>query len=467
MDILDENGRLFGVVNIVDLLVVLVVIAVAVAGAALVLGGDSEPEPEPEPATAYATVDFGQQPSNVVAEINEGDSYSPSSDSTATITDVQVSPTGDQPHVTARVELTGPPSDDLLEYDGAPPRLGRDVTVATDLYSIDGHIETIGDEDALPSDSETLLLSATLSESETDAIAPGDAIQVAGRTSATIEDIVVYPDSEDRHNRVYLTVNASTYSQQDEQYIGQTPLRDGQTLTLPGDGYTVDGTIERVGSGIDTSTANVTIRDTLDATTAERIDAGDTVSVSDDTVATVESVTTYGTDNPDRKDVILGVAAHTVTLDNRPYFGKTHVQEGNSLTLNTEAYDVNGEIEEVGSLSPRGTEATRTVTLRQTEVHEDMASAIQPGMTERSGESELAEVTDVEDEPSVVLIQGQEGDLGVYDHPVERDVTITADLQVRETTAGVQYKGETIQQGSTVTLDLGTVTVRAEIVDIR
>lgn len=39
--ILDENGRLFGTINVVDGLVVLVVLAVVVAGVALVFGGDS------------------------------------------------------------------------------------------------------------------------------------------------------------------------------------------------------------------------------------------------------------------------------------------------------------------------------------------------------------------------------------------------------------------------------------------
>jgi len=73
MEILDEKGRLFGVVNVIDALAVLLVLAVVAAGAALVLG--SEPEPEPEFASTHATLDLGTQPDYIVAQLNEGDTY--------------------------------------------------------------------------------------------------------------------------------------------------------------------------------------------------------------------------------------------------------------------------------------------------------------------------------------------------------------------------------------------------------
>jgi hypothetical protein len=49
---------------------------------------------------------------------------------------------------------------------------------------------------------------------------------------------------------------------------------------------------------------------------------------------------------------------------------------------------------------------------------------------------------------------------------VDREVTFTADLQLRETPAGLAFKGEQIRQGSTVTLDLGTVVVEATVVSV-
>jgi hypothetical protein len=68
MPIIDEEGRLFGAVNIIDALVVLFVLAVVVAGVALVTGGGSS---DGTP-TRTVVVDVGQQPGYVVDAIQEG-----------------------------------------------------------------------------------------------------------------------------------------------------------------------------------------------------------------------------------------------------------------------------------------------------------------------------------------------------------------------------------------------------------
>lgn len=73
MEIIDNDGNLFGRVNVVDALVVLAVLAVTVAGAAFVFDdGGSGPE---QTATVNATLDLGTQPPFVVDAIDEGDSY--------------------------------------------------------------------------------------------------------------------------------------------------------------------------------------------------------------------------------------------------------------------------------------------------------------------------------------------------------------------------------------------------------
>ena len=54
VDLIDENGRLFGLVNIIDLLVVLLVVAMVVAGFALVSG--SGPDSDAEDVQRTTTV---------------------------------------------------------------------------------------------------------------------------------------------------------------------------------------------------------------------------------------------------------------------------------------------------------------------------------------------------------------------------------------------------------------------------
>ncbi len=68
MPIIDDKGRLFGTVNIIDALVVLFVLAVVVAGVALLTGGGSSDER----ATRTVVVDIGQQPNYVIDVIQEG-----------------------------------------------------------------------------------------------------------------------------------------------------------------------------------------------------------------------------------------------------------------------------------------------------------------------------------------------------------------------------------------------------------
>ncbi|WP_159904884.1 DUF4330 family protein [Salinirussus salinus] len=68
MPIIDDEGRLFGTVNIIDALVVLFVLAVVVAGVALLTGGGSSDETP----TRTVVVDVGQQPGYVIDAIEEG-----------------------------------------------------------------------------------------------------------------------------------------------------------------------------------------------------------------------------------------------------------------------------------------------------------------------------------------------------------------------------------------------------------
>ena len=80
------------------------------------------------------------------------------------------------------------------------------------------------------------------------------------------------------------------------------------------------------------------------------------------------------------------------------------------------------------------------MTFRLSGVREGLANSIQPGLTERSGEDTVVQVTSVNRRPSTILIRGDDGSLGVFDHPTNRDVTITARVQVRQTTDGIRIK---------------------------
>lgn len=363
MKLIDDEGNLFGVVNVIDALVILMMLAVGVAGIALVAAGGDEPD-EPDMETTYATLDLGTQPAYVVDAISEGDTYGPDDTSTLTITDVHVTPHGDDVGVTLRVELTGEEAGENVEYANAPLRLDRTLEIETDQYTVDGQIRAVGDNNTLDRTQETVVIHDTLDVETAESVTPGDEIRVAGRTIATIDDISTFGTRDANQRRVYVEATLDAHREGDTTRFGGVALKRGQPVTLDAPAYTLDGEIDRVGD------------DTLGETT------------------------------------------------------------------------------------------TQTVTLRMDEVHEDTADAIRPGLTEGTTSNPVATVSSVDVEPSLIITTGDDGTVNVVDHPRNRDVTITADLQVRETPTSVQFKGESLRSGSTVVLDLGTVTVEAEVVRV-
>ena len=470
VDIIDDEGRLFGAVNIIDALVVLLVLAVTVAGVALVFGQSDEPAPEPETETVYATLDLGTQSSTIATVINEGDTYNVTDSNLLTISDLYVTPNGDgRPRVLARVALTGQLSDQYegISYDGAPPRLGRALEIVTGEYRVDGRIRALGDAETISQDSATVVVSDRLSRSAAQAIAVGDAIRVAGRTTGTVEDLAVYATDDPNAHQVYAQLNVSATQRQGELRFGGSVLTNGASITLPGDEYTLSGTVERVGGGLDRATRNVLITNVIDATDAKQITPGDISSVAGYRTAAVERVTVYDTNNPDRKRVFMGLSLTTVQHTDRPQFGEMTVQRGNNVAVQTDAYRLVGQIQRTGALEQRGRVTTRTMTFRLAGVREGRANSIQPGLTERSGEDTIVQVTNVNRRPSTILIRGDDGSLGVFDHPTNRDVTITAQVQVRQTTDGVRVKGQPVRQGEQVTLDLGVTTIRPTVTGIQ
>ncbi len=362
---IDDDGNLFGVVNVVDALVVLVILAAVVAGAALVFSDDQAPEPETETATTHATLDMGTQPAYIVDAINEGDTYAPDDTSTVTVTDVHVTPRGDDIGVTLRVELRGERNGDAITYANAPPRLGRTIALETSRYEVSGQIRAVGDGDALESDDRRVIVRDTLDAETATAVTPGDEVRLGGRTVATVEDVATYATDDSQRTQVLVETTVTTHREDDQPRFGGVLLQRGQPLTLPADDYTIDGHIERVDG-----------------------------------------------------DLQLGETS------------------------------------------------TRQVTLRMTEVREDAAASIQPGMTEGPTDDPVAEIVDVETQPSLIIATGDDATVNVVDHPINRDVTITADIRVRETPTGVQFKGEPLRGGTSITLDLGTRIVVAEVVSV-
>lgn len=251
MDVLDEEGRLFGRVNVVDAMVVLVVLAVLVAGVALVVGGgddtdpNSELEPDLEGPTRYATLTYDVPLNSDAAELDTGGQLAATgSDDAYDVMDVHrsFSPDGDV-FVTTRVVYHG-------EFTAGGNRLygGDSVEFVTDSYRINADVRAVNQSSTQLSTTTTpVVLETNVSRAVRDAIEPGTEATVAGDRVATITGVEA---REDGDGQVPTLVGAELVTRDVKPvpaYDG-TSLRIGATVTVVTDDVVISGDIVRVGS---------------------------------------------------------------------------------------------------------------------------------------------------------------------------------------------------------------------------
>lgn len=569
--ILDENGRLFGLVNIVDLLVVLLILAVAVAGAALLLSGSGEAE------TRHATIDLGTQSDFVAEQITPGDQFQPEGTADAlTITDVYRFGQEGGTRVFVRATINGtviepddPDDPPVFEFRGDQLRLGQTLPIQTPEYEVEGEVTQVERSgDRLPVQDTEFVMETTVSPDTASELDVGDEFQVGGEIVAEITELETFPRGDDQY--LLVGISAETIQQGGSQFFGETRLSIGATVPFDGDGYEIAGTVVqrgtmqaeridtdlvgettvsastaeslavgdeyqlndetvatiqslqlyptgsadqryalvglsvkanerggtlqfagqslRLGSSVPFQTDSYQLslsileRDTTEITTEERqfviettvpdiiapdIQAGDEYRLAGTTIVSVESVTEYATADADTRRLILGVEAATQEDDGTVLFGDRQLRVGSTLPVQTGAYDITGEIIRRASLDEPGDPATRTVTVGIDNIRPERAAVIQTGLTERTRGLTTAEITSKNADPAEVILESEDGDIFLREHPRNLDLELEVELNVRELDGGtVQFRGQPLRTGQTLTLDFGTVQVRGQIFEL-
>jgi len=377
MNLIDDKGRLFGTINIIDAVVVLLVLAVAAVGTAFVLQSSDQPSAEPdanaanatvENATRYATLDLGTHPSYTGERITEGDN---TTDANLTVTDVYRIPTGEGVHVWTRVRLDGQlvEREDTTEFTfaGSPVDHGRSLAFDTREYAVNG----------------------------------------------TVHDLAKRNPS----------------------------LPDGST--------------------------NVVLRTAVTAEKAAAIGAGDTYAVANETVATVESVDVYPTNDQNRKLVVLRATPAQPRAAGQQQFLGRPVLIGGALPFQTDAYAIETEVVHRGDLEPPGDRTTTTVTVELANLTPTVADGIATGMTERGSDGVRARVTDKQVENATVVLRSQNGTIHEREHPRKQDVTLTVELDTRQIDTGLYFHSRQLQEGNDIVLDLGSITVHGQVTDLQ
>ncbi|WP_440771410.1 DUF4330 family protein [Natronorubrum sp. DTA28] len=297
MDVINEDGDLFGTINVVDALVVLVLMAVVISGVAIVAGAFSViaafavlllltaivggfttigAQDSTQLERRYATIELESQPDYVLERIDEGNVGTlDGTDETVTVTDVQIIPArggadDDRPDVTLRTEVTGKPipddahGRDRFQVTGTNFQLGNEIRLDMGPYTVTGMITDLEREGATLSEGGATTTAhvdlKNVSPIVANTLEAGMTETTRGETVARLESIERKParlilESEDgelherehpRNVNLTLVVELqTTVGETGMRFRGQR-LRVDSSIVLDFGSITVDGTITAI-----------------------------------------------------------------------------------------------------------------------------------------------------------------------------------------------------------------------------
>lgn len=238
MEILDEKGRIFGRVNIIDALVVLFALAIVVAGAALVFGGgtdDPAPEPEEPPEqTMYVTVVTGGQPATEISTDNISVDGTP-----ATITDVHRTA---GPRTYLRLELNGTETEAGFRFGGNPVRLGERLTLADETLRTGTRVIERDTDPTFETGTTYVTLVSTVRTPVAEAVTSGDRQRVGNSTVARVRAVDRTAVNE-THSTLEVSLELETRTVERTPHYGGRPVRLGRTLVVETDRYEFRGDV--------------------------------------------------------------------------------------------------------------------------------------------------------------------------------------------------------------------------------
>lgn len=239
MPVIDEQGRLFGVVNVVDALVVLVVLAVVAAGVALVAAPeDSDREPR-----RFATVSYDVPLDSDAATLAVGDQLlSVRGDESYEVAAVHhsVAPDGTA-HVVATVPYRG-----SLTFGGSTVYGGQAVSVRTSDYRTKASVETLGGTDGtIATDTRSVVLRTNGSVPLAGSVSAGDAVSVGQSEVGTVRAVATRRQPEEL-NRTLVGLELTARTTDSVARFGGHGLRAGAPLTVVTDTAVVRGRIAAV-----------------------------------------------------------------------------------------------------------------------------------------------------------------------------------------------------------------------------
>lgn len=266
---IDDEGNLFGVINVIDALVVLFVIAIVVAGIAVVSssGDETSTASDTDLETRYVTVDFGTQPDYRMDRIRDGEPIQ-LDENELTVSDTYAVPTADPDdrnvHLLVRGAVEGEVTDSetgssQFAVGGNQLRVGDSREFTANGHTLSGEITKVDTTD-VPIQTERIRLEVTLED-----VRPATATSVRtnmtetfrGETIATVEAVdrqsativsedgegTLFVQSHPQNQDLRLQVELLTRETDSGMQFRGSVLREGNEIALDLGTTTVRGTV--------------------------------------------------------------------------------------------------------------------------------------------------------------------------------------------------------------------------------
>ena len=353
MDLIDEYGRLFGRVNIIDLLAVLGGTAVVVAGLALlevdtlaigaVLGLAGlvvvalAYADDPEAETVYVLLDIGRVQPSVARKLINGETD-------LSVVDAFVTPADDSVETVLEVSLEQRPYQDAPEYRGQEVEDGSELSIRIGAQQVDATVLETNEEPGLGRTDAELLVTAELPIETALDVEVGDSYTLAGREIATVETVSRGGTTDPDVIRTAIGLVVDTRLVEDLREFAGEPIRTGREIPFRTETYELDGTIARIGTTEefgDPVTRTITVRASdVDPDWRDAIEPGLEERIAGETIATVQSVSHPGDAADERaqadgtgEDLRLTVEIAARKTDSGLRFKGDPIELGSTVTL--------------------------------------------------------------------------------------------------------------------------------------
>jgi len=452
MAVIDEDGRLFGYVNVIDALVVLLVVAVLLAGVALV-AGDSGPKPERDTETVAITAQ--SVPASIGGVIEPGDNFTSGSLQNGfqgTVRDVYLTPASP-----GQVQVRA-----LVTVPNGSVRIGRSLLIENQDYRINGTVSNkYEDRTSLRSRNAYVTVQTTAPPEIANAISPGDKYRIGGSSVARIVESRTIPTQDRQTKRLRLVMQVEAVSTESGLQFAGTQLSLGNDLTFRTDRYKLSGSIVDLGNqtaGITTGTTPVVVEGTVSADAAHALEAGDTYSLGGQQVTTVRNVVRLPTQQDGQVRIRLALDLQTATIDGeRTYLGGD-LRVGRTINFATEGYDFDFQLIKLDDRST-GVQIDRTNVVTETRLPETVASNLTAGETYTVDGQDVATIRSIDrlptgSEDTVLVRLGLDLQIAAIDgenarylgQPIRTDVSVPF-----QTVEGVPFDSRIVFTGTTDT----------------